>query len=159
MFINELQEFGMKEIPSQLDIIKDGDTFPIMQKSLLIKMFKISFKKVFGSLAFLTTAMAQWSLRSLPKTPASVYLWGAFVIIRSRRDDLEGYLMLGRVGLSINLLRFNESQIDFKPSEADDNQSRFRSPTMTNALQFNSETQLFKELKASPQAEESYNSP
>ena len=76
--------------------------------------------------------MAQWSLRSFPKTPA--YLWGAFVVIRSRSDDLEGYLMLGGVGLSINWLRFNESQIDFKPSEADDNQSRFRSPSMTNSV-------------------------
>jgi len=96
-------------------------------KSLKSPLSKIR-SLVFGSLAFLTTAMAQWSLRSFPKTPTSGYLLGAFVIIRSRSDDLEGYLMLGRVGLSINWLRFNESQIDFKPSEADDNRSWFRSP-------------------------------
>lgn len=67
-------------------------------KSLLSKIRGL----VLGSLAFLTTAMAQWSLKSFAKTPTSVYLWGAFVIIRSRSDDLEGYLMLGLVGLSIN---------------------------------------------------------
>ena len=61
--------------------------------------------------------------------------------------------MLGRVGLSINWHKMNASQMDFKPSEADDNQSRFKSPTRTISPEFNPETQLFKELRASLQAE------
>ena len=55
-------------------------------------------------------------------------------------NDLKGYLMLGWVGLSINWLRFKESQIDFKPSETHDNQLRFRSPTETKSPELNPET-------------------
>jgi len=62
--------------------------------------------------------------------------------------------MSGLVGLSVNWLRFSESQMDFRLSVADDNQSRFRSPTKTNSPEFNPATKLFKELRASLQAEQ-----
>lgn len=59
-------------------------------------------------------------------------LSGTLVKMRSIREDLEGHLSLERVGLSINLVRFKESEIDFRLSDFGLNQSKFRSPTKMN---------------------------
>ena len=75
-----------------------------MKESLLIKTLQISLtnKRVFvlGTLAFLTATTAQWSLKSLQKTPTAEYLCGTFVNIKSIRVDFSVHLRFGRVGES-----------------------------------------------------------
>ncbi len=104
---------------------------------MFVKISKISPEKIRGSVfstfSFLMQAMGQWSLMPRANTPQEVYLSGLLVKIRSRRVDFKGFLRFGLVGSEISCVRLRLAQISFRSFDISANQSKLKSPTMSNS--------------------------
>lgn len=86
------------------------------------------------SLACLTVATTQWSLRSCAKMHIPEYLCGVFVKIKSSSGDFSRCLTFECLAASTSCVGLKESHTDLRLSNAEVNQTQFRSPTSSSSF-------------------------